>query len=233
MKINQTDIKQNKKSKAIKIVLIGCGIILGLLIIIIGGIIYYLYVNHKLPNQSYSWNDKTKIDLKLTEKPQKSISSTIGCFADEPGCNEDTFLLEKETDAKVIVYVDQEAFVAEFKKYIEESKHESAIKIKEIAVEKVKSIISTSSEIDLVGLDEYMTNFGYNNDGYLHSYVENTFNKMLDEGKVAIYDLKNEEFVTNYTYVDYGFICGPLCGQGATDYILPNGKVFKSDSWIS
>jgi hypothetical protein len=105
-------------------------------------------------------------------------------------------------------------YVAEIGAFVEVYTNAAATPLNDL-IEKMKTVDGT-----------LQTNFAF----YVEPSVQQ---KLIANGKIAIYDTETNQFFTTITFTDKGFLCGPLCGNGSTKYTLPNGKIIRSSRWIS
>ena len=157
--------------------------------------------------QPSRWDRKTQVAV-LADLPSKRVA-----FASRDGV------------AKIVF--DYRAFIAAYEKQsdwvYEHAKHHCPYRD---LIEALKERIGYADEVDIGTLAQEVgvpLDFCFNRVLY----------PVVKSGKFCLYDMENDCYVDSYVVRSYGFQLAPLAGRGGEEYMLPSGKVFLEDGWIS
>jgi hypothetical protein len=197
-------------------------------------IILTIYVNLKdLQNGNNSlktWDNESEIALKYSEKPESTISWELGCEENDTDCGD--YIFSSKPNTKVIIYTQYDDFVDTLKSQIfyDPQKNDPQ---HEVILDFLKDLSSENSEILLDDYEKEIKDIdSANNTGYSFVFSD-VKEELLEQAKVAVYDIQNNQFVEYITIEEDGSSCGSGCGEGSKEYKLPNGKIFESSGWIS
>lgn len=190
----------------------------------------FFYFGSRYEYRSRTWDDRTEIQLN-DKKPEKSIYSRIGC--PEAGCEPGYAFGANELDTAVLVYMSSDEFLKSYEKMAsDEKKDNDADYVKSLSI--IKAMLATDDEVSFKDIEIAIETETGTNSYIFDRNSRDVLADMMREGDVTIFEASEPDKVIEYIiFRDQGFLCGPLCGRGTYDYLLPNGKVFQSSFWIS
>lgn len=93
----------------------------------------------------------------------------------------------------------------------------------------LKVIQQRACATDSIDIDALLTELGMAPPWQL----EDVFNFFTDAGQVCLFDIQNGVYVERFTLHDEGYRVGPLFAQGRREYLLPDGRLFRSEEYRS
>ena len=95
----------------------------------------------------------------------------------------------------------------------------------------LKKLSSQNSEVILDNYEEEIKNIDSENNTMFSSLIKDIKTELLEQAKVAIYDIQNNQFVEYIKIEENGSSCGSDCENITKIYKLPNEKIFEISGW--
>jgi len=203
-------------SKKKKLILFVC---LVMFLVLIGFGIPYI-----LKYRPRNWDETKTIQVLLT-KPSHNVFLRFGPSSEN-----------SQVNTTVFVYAEYSEFISTYKSDLTEEFRSNSIDNNLVSniTEQIDIYARTHAEIDISELQKFLldpqlpvADFMYNDQ------LEYSLTGLINNGRVAVFDVAGRAFVPEIIYNDNGFICGYLCGERTKKYQLPNDKTFIYNKQIS